>query len=202
MIAQVERGALPARDFERWLAEALSEGRDVPLPARRLRTRLFTGVRAEPRMRPAWRPGIERSSRRLLAPRSPWRSSTAPKPGRGAPLRARAKGARGTRPDMRSGSRRAGRRAAPDPSVVRRARRASGASIPGPAGYAGGAALTHSGESCRVRAVGPVALWQRLEVAGGREQRGGDRARRRHAGELGVARQELGHDLAVLLRLE
>jgi epoxide hydrolase-like predicted phosphatase len=55
MIAQVERGVLPARDFERWLAEALSEGRDVPLPARRLRTRLFTGVRAEPRMRRAVR---------------------------------------------------------------------------------------------------------------------------------------------------
>ena len=55
MIAQVERGALPAKDFERWLAEALSEGRDVPLPARRLRTRLFTGVRAEPRMRRAVR---------------------------------------------------------------------------------------------------------------------------------------------------
>jgi epoxide hydrolase-like predicted phosphatase len=55
MIARVERGVLPARDFERWLAEALSEGRPAPLPARRLRTQLFRGVRAEPRMRRAVR---------------------------------------------------------------------------------------------------------------------------------------------------
>jgi len=55
MIARVERGVLPAREFERWLAAALSEGRTAPLSARGLRRRLFTGVRTEPRMRRAVR---------------------------------------------------------------------------------------------------------------------------------------------------
>jgi len=43
MIARVERGVLPARDFERWLARALSEGLEAPLPAGRLRTRSSWG---------------------------------------------------------------------------------------------------------------------------------------------------------------
>ena len=55
MIARVERGVLPAREFDRWLAAALSEGRTAPLKARGLRRRLFIGVRAEPRMRRAVR---------------------------------------------------------------------------------------------------------------------------------------------------
>src|SRR5439155_21637952 len=123
-------------------------------------------------------------------------------PIRGARRRVRARAARGTGAGTPSGSRRAERRAARAPSGVRRGCRASGASSPGPAGDAGGTASTHSGESCRVRAVHLVALRQRLEVAGGREQSDRGRARHRRTGELRVARQEFGHEVAVLLRLE
>src|SRR3979409_827203 len=105
-------------------------------------------------------------------------------PGREVPLHVRATVARGTRAGTPSGSRRAGRRAARDPSGERGWWRAPGASIPGPAGDAGETASPHPGESRRVGAVRPVALRQRLEVAGGREEGGGGRALPRHAGEV------------------
>src|SRR2546429_9008771 len=123
-------------------------------------------------------------------------------PTRSAPRRVRATTARGTRAGTPSGNRRAGRRAARVPSGVHRACRTPGAAIPGPEGYAVGTASAHSAEARRVRAVHAVALRERLEVAGEPEQIGRHRARRRYAGELGVARQELGHDVAGLLRLE
>jgi epoxide hydrolase-like predicted phosphatase len=51
MIARVERGTLPAREFQRWLAFALSQGLQRPIEAKEMRARLFAQVRAEPRMR-------------------------------------------------------------------------------------------------------------------------------------------------------
>jgi putative hydrolase of the HAD superfamily len=42
MIARVERGDLSVREFERWLADTLSEGLATPVPAVGLRRRLFT----------------------------------------------------------------------------------------------------------------------------------------------------------------
>ena len=55
MIARVERGVVPARAFERWLADALSYGHAQPMEAKGLRAKLFAQVRAEPRMRQAVR---------------------------------------------------------------------------------------------------------------------------------------------------
>src|SRR5205823_3172128 len=81
-------------------------------------------------------------------------------------------------------------------------RRARVASTPAAAGHGGGAASARPREARRVRTVHPVALWQGLEVAVRSEQ--GSRYGRRHgrAREVGVGRQELGHDVTVLLRLE
>jgi putative hydrolase of the HAD superfamily len=55
MIARIERGVLPPRAFERWLADALSDGLPEPIAANGLRAKLFAQVRAEPRMRRAVR---------------------------------------------------------------------------------------------------------------------------------------------------
>jgi epoxide hydrolase-like predicted phosphatase len=47
MIARVERGSLAPAAFERWLAEALSEGLGAPLKARGIRDRIFASVRPD-----------------------------------------------------------------------------------------------------------------------------------------------------------
>lgn len=70
MIARVERGVLPPREFDRWLARALSDGSE-PFRAAGLRGRLFAGVRAEPRMRRAVRE-IRRSGRKTALISNTW----------------------------------------------------------------------------------------------------------------------------------
>jgi epoxide hydrolase-like predicted phosphatase len=50
MIARVERGLVAPREFERWLAGALSEGAPKPLRPAGLRRRIFAGVRRDPAM--------------------------------------------------------------------------------------------------------------------------------------------------------
>jgi putative hydrolase of the HAD superfamily len=50
MIAQVERGAITAREFERWLAGALSDGSSGKIRPEGLRKRIFAGVRPDERM--------------------------------------------------------------------------------------------------------------------------------------------------------
>jgi putative hydrolase of the HAD superfamily len=47
MIARVERGSLSPRDFERWLAEALSEGSARPVKAAGLRRRIMASVQPD-----------------------------------------------------------------------------------------------------------------------------------------------------------
>jgi putative hydrolase of the HAD superfamily len=44
MIARVERGDLPPEEFERWIAEHLSEGMETPLEAEGIRDRMFAGM--------------------------------------------------------------------------------------------------------------------------------------------------------------
>ena len=44
MIARVERGELPPEEFERWIAEHLSEGMETPLEAEGIRDRMFAGM--------------------------------------------------------------------------------------------------------------------------------------------------------------
>src|SRR6266568_9512452 len=70
------------------------------------------------------------------------------------------------------------------------------------AGGGGGRASACPHETSRIGAIHPVPLRQGLEVALGREQRGGHCTRRGLTPEPGVARQEVVHDCAVLLRLE
>jgi putative hydrolase of the HAD superfamily len=50
MIARVERGTIGPQEFERWLAEALSEGSPRPVKAAGLRRRIFATVRPDPAM--------------------------------------------------------------------------------------------------------------------------------------------------------
>jgi epoxide hydrolase-like predicted phosphatase len=50
MIARVERGMIAPREFERWLAEALSEGSPKPVKPAGLRRRIFAGVRPDAAM--------------------------------------------------------------------------------------------------------------------------------------------------------
>jgi putative hydrolase of the HAD superfamily len=50
MIARVERGTVAPREFERWLARALSEGSARPVKSSGLRRRIFAGVRSDPAM--------------------------------------------------------------------------------------------------------------------------------------------------------
>jgi epoxide hydrolase-like predicted phosphatase len=50
MIARVERGSLSPPDFERWLAEALSEGSARPVKAAGLRRRIMSSVRPDEAM--------------------------------------------------------------------------------------------------------------------------------------------------------
>jgi putative hydrolase of the HAD superfamily len=50
MIARVERGLVTPREFERWLAAALSEGSGRPIRAVGLRRRIFAGVGPDDRM--------------------------------------------------------------------------------------------------------------------------------------------------------
>jgi putative hydrolase of the HAD superfamily len=50
MIARVERGVLSPREFERWLAEALSEGSARAVTATGLRRRMFARVRPDEAM--------------------------------------------------------------------------------------------------------------------------------------------------------
>src|SRR5205807_736153 len=94
---------------------------------------------------------------------------------------------------------RRGRAASAAPRTGRRARVVSTAAA---AGHGGGAASARPREARRVRTVHSVALWQGLEVAVRSEQ--GSRHGRRdgRAREVAVGRQELGHDVTVLLRLE
>lgn len=50
MIAQVERGTIRPREFERWLAGALSGGLATPVKSAGLRRRIFATVRPDPAM--------------------------------------------------------------------------------------------------------------------------------------------------------
>ena len=50
MIARVERGMIAPREFERWLAAALSDGSPQPVKPSGLRRRIFAGVRPDPAM--------------------------------------------------------------------------------------------------------------------------------------------------------
>src|SRR5205085_2398886 len=88
-------------------------------------------------------------------------------------------------------------------TALRTAGPGGAAASPAPAGCGGGtASACRPRQPRRVRPVDPVTLGQGLQVAVRGEQGCRHGARHGRARELGVRRQECGHDIAVLLRLE